>query len=106
MPEQDYTDPHRWNPNVHYRLYRSPQDEQPTVICVQDFDYYDYDASRFLSRDAWDCERDAEEALALLVSDHVPGIPGGAIVADHLKPGDFVHLVMDPRDGTVRVVKA
>ena len=60
----DWTgDEHHYNPAVHYRLYLSPRSGAPTVICVQDFDYLDYDARRILSPEAWDSEADAEEAL-------------------------------------------
>lgn len=60
------TDPHRFNPDPHYRLYLG-RNGRPVVICVQDFDYYDYDASRFLSPDAWDNQADADAALAALL---------------------------------------
>lgn len=42
MAEQDYNDPNRTNPDVHYRLYRS-KPGCVVVVCVQDFDYIDYD---------------------------------------------------------------
>lgn len=57
------TDFHRFNPRVHYRLYLSPRNEGAVVICVQDFDYYDYDPNRFLSNEAFTNEADAEAAL-------------------------------------------
>lgn len=60
-------DNHRFDPTVHYRLYLSPNDDKPTVICVQDFDYLDYDARRILSSDAWRTDYDAEEALINLL---------------------------------------
>lgn len=56
-------DEHYYNPAVHYRLYLSPGTGAPTVICVQDFDYYDYDARRIISPEAWDSEGEAEDAL-------------------------------------------
>lgn len=55
-------DPHRRNPEPHYRLYRD-RDGLPVVICVQDFDYPDYDAARFLSPEAWSTEVQANAAL-------------------------------------------
>ncbi len=55
-------DRHRSNPEVHYRLYRG-RDGKATVICVQDFDYMDYDSTRFLSPIAWDSESEAMGAL-------------------------------------------
>lgn len=58
-------DPHRHNPDVHYRLYAGTNG--PTVICVQDSDYIDYDARCILSPDAWDTEGAAEQALAMLL---------------------------------------
>lgn len=64
----DWTgDEHQYNPAVHYRLYLSPRGA-PTVICVQDFDYYDYDARRIISTEAWTSEGDAEEALLGMAS--------------------------------------
>lgn len=56
-------DEHHYNPAVHYRLYLSPRTGAPTVICVQDFDYFDYDARRIVSAEAWDSEGEAEGAL-------------------------------------------
>lgn len=60
-------DPHRYNPNVHFRLY-SGRHDQPVVICVQDFDYPDYDPNRILSSQAWDTQDDADAALAELLA--------------------------------------
>lgn len=60
-------DPHRHNRRVHYRLYMG-RDDRPAVICVQDFDYVDYDARLILSPGAWDVEADAEQALAALLT--------------------------------------
>jgi len=56
-------DEHHFNPDVHYRLYVGHRDNTPTVICVQDFDYFDYDARRILSSQAWQTEAEAEAAL-------------------------------------------
>ncbi len=60
-------DPHRHNGDVHYRLYMSHRGNQPVVICVQDFDYLDYDARRIMSTDAWATETEAERAYAALL---------------------------------------
>jgi hypothetical protein len=60
-------DLHRFNPDVHYRIYLG-RDGKATVICVQDFDYPDYDEARFLSPDAWDDEADADVALGHLIA--------------------------------------
>lgn len=62
-PDDWVGDEHHYNPAVHYRLYLSPHSGAPTVICVQDFDYYDYDARRIISPEAWDSEGEAEDAL-------------------------------------------
>jgi hypothetical protein len=59
---------HMTNPDVHYRLYLG-RDGRPTVICVQDFDYPDYDQSRLLSNRAWIDEHEANDALRLLLAD-------------------------------------
>lgn len=64
-------DPHRYNPNVHFRLY-SGQHDRPVVICVQDFDYPDYDPNRILSSQAWDTQDDADAALAALLAETDP----------------------------------
>lgn len=64
-PVNDH-DPHRYNSDVHYRLYLDHKGK-PAVICVQDFDYPDYDPARFLSPDAWNNEADAELALSALL---------------------------------------
>ncbi len=60
----DTVDRHRFNPNVHYRLFRTFPNGEPGVICMQDHDYdVDFDESRLLSPDAWPTEREAQEAL-------------------------------------------
>lgn len=61
-PDDYSRDPHRWTREVHYRLYLDRSGE-PVVVCVQDFDYLDYDARRFLSMSAWDDECEADAAL-------------------------------------------
>lgn len=58
-------DPHSGNQAVHYRLYAAPNGV--AVICVQNFDYFDYDARLILSPHAWDSEDDAERALMELL---------------------------------------
>jgi hypothetical protein len=62
----DDWDEHRWNPEVHYRLYVG-RDGRPCVICVQDFDYFDYDARLVLSPEAWESEFEAEQELLRLL---------------------------------------
>ncbi|ATY17117.1 hypothetical protein CU254_41815 (plasmid) [Amycolatopsis sp. AA4] len=58
---------HRYRDDVHYRLYRGP-DGRPTTICVQDFDYLDYDLTQLLSNKAFDTEDEAKDALLLLLA--------------------------------------
>lgn len=65
-PDSDH---HRFNPRAHYRLYLSHRGEGAIVICVQDFDYGDYDLNRILSNEAWDSEAEAEAACAKLRAD-------------------------------------
>lgn len=57
-------DPHRINPGVHYRLYWSKRKNALVVICVQDFDYFDYDDDCFVNYAAYRTEADADVALA------------------------------------------
>jgi hypothetical protein len=57
----DMTGRDRPDLDVHYRRYLS-HDNRPAIICVQDFDYYDYDASRFLDRRAFSSEEEARQA--------------------------------------------
>lgn len=59
----------RFNSGVHYRLYLSPHSEGAVVICVQDFDYYDYDDDRFIGYESFDTEEAAEVALAKVRED-------------------------------------
>lgn len=59
-------DPHRHNHEVHYRLYHHP-DKGPTVICVQAYDYADYDERRIMTGTAYDSEYAAEDALQNLI---------------------------------------
>jgi hypothetical protein len=55
------------NPGVHFRLYLSSKGNVPTVICVQAFDYYDYDARRILSTKSWATDGEAQDALLELI---------------------------------------
>ncbi|MFF5265015.1 hypothetical protein ACFY4C_39420 [Actinomadura viridis] len=59
---------HSHNPDVHYRLYLG-RNGKPAVICVQDFDYNDYELDRLLSNKAWKDEQEANEALRTLLAD-------------------------------------
>ena len=61
-------DPNRGNPDVHYRLYWSKRDQALVVICVQDFDYFDYDDNCFIDYVAYDTEVDADRALVLTLA--------------------------------------
>lgn len=54
----DMTGEHRHNPDVHYRRYLG-RDDRITVVCVQNFDYPDYDASRFVDLAAFETELEA-----------------------------------------------
>lgn len=58
----------RNNPNVHYRLYWSKRSQALVVICVQDFDYDDYDDDGFIDYVSYDTEADADRALALTLA--------------------------------------
>ncbi len=60
-------DSHRFNPNVHYRLYLSSVTGLAGAICVQDFDYPGYDARLILHPDAWATEAEAEGVLVGLL---------------------------------------
>ena len=55
----DMTGDHRYNGAVHYRRYLKRND-RIAVICVQDFNYYDCDPSRFADLQAFDTELEAE----------------------------------------------
>lgn len=57
-------DMHRGRNDVHYRLYDHAT-MGPTTICVQWFDYNDYDAMRIMTPEAYDTEEEAELALDL-----------------------------------------
>lgn len=56
------TDRNRTNPEPHWRLYHANVGG-PTVIEVQDFDYPDYDADRFMTAQGYSSEEDANLAL-------------------------------------------
>lgn len=96
-PPQNYDDLHRFNPDVHYRLYDGRSG--PTVICVQDFDYLDYDGTKFLSSQAWDNELEAEWALIRLVNP----VQIRALATEDIRTGQIVEVVLDPRTGVSRV---
>jgi hypothetical protein len=65
---------------VHYRLYRDHAGT-PSVVCLQDFDYPDYDGTRFLSEDAWDDDAEAEEALAWRFGPTAADLPENSVIA-------------------------
>jgi hypothetical protein len=48
---------------AHWRTYYSGRTGSPVTICVQDFDYVDYDPVRFLDDEAYFDESSAEQAL-------------------------------------------
>lgn len=63
-------DPARHNSDAHYRLYLSPQQgEGAVVICVQDFDYRDYEDDRFIGYQSFATEAEAQAALAKVKDD-------------------------------------
>lgn len=63
-PEKDRN---RHNSEMHFRLFH-PKGELPTVVCMQDFDYRDYDYSRFMTYDGYPTEEEATAALDELMS--------------------------------------
>lgn len=58
-------DPNRSNPDPHFRIVKD-RDGKPTIIEVQDFDYYDYDDGVFLSYEGYKTKAEAEDGLLLL----------------------------------------
>lgn len=78
-PEKDTA---RYDPEVHYRLYDSER-HGPTVVCVQDFDYVDYDGTRFLSYEKYATQQEAEMALMCL------GVLF-ALLADRFRQNDLI----------------
>ena len=58
----DMRGPARHTRAVHYRRYLDAED-RIVVICVQDFDYPDYDPARFLDHAAYATEAEAQTAL-------------------------------------------
>ena len=57
----DMRGPARHTRAVHYRRYLDAED-RIVVICVQDFDYPDYDPARFLDHAAYAPEAEAQTA--------------------------------------------
>jgi len=85
----DMTGPARWKREVHYRRYLS-NDGRVITICVQDFDYRDYDPSRFV--DLADFPTEQEAAFMPLrpqdVIDTAANTPD-----DHVAAGQAVRLL-------------
>ncbi|MFI2790851.1 hypothetical protein [Kitasatospora sp. NPDC018614] len=85
----DMTGPARWNREVHYRRYLS-NSGSVVAICVQDFDYPDYDPSRFV--DLADFPTEQEAVFTPLrpqdVIDTAADNPG-----DHVAAGQAVRLL-------------
>jgi hypothetical protein len=48
---------------VYYRVYQSPKDDCWSVVCMQDFDEFGYDQSRFLNDIKYPTEEAARRAL-------------------------------------------
>lgn len=48
---------------VYYRLLWSDREERNVVVCMQDFDEYDYDQSKFLNNERYPTEEAAKAAL-------------------------------------------
>jgi len=67
-PVEPAQDMNRYNPHPHWRLYRHPA-KGPVAVCVQDFDYRDYDGE-FLGYAAY-----PDEASAKAVIDAAPKPP-------------------------------
>ncbi|MGP3777006.1 hypothetical protein ACTWJ8_39855 (plasmid) [Streptomyces sp. SDT5-1] len=55
----DMTGVHQHAPGVHYRRYLSQRDHRIIVICVQNFDYHHYEASRFVDLQSFTSEERA-----------------------------------------------
>ncbi|MFI0156189.1 hypothetical protein [Streptomyces lydicus] len=84
----DMTGDARHNPRVHYRRYLNRHDKI-TVVCVQNFDYYDYDESRFADYASFNTELEAQYAPispddALDAARELPGDHAAATQALHL----------------------
>ena len=58
----------RNNPDVHYRLYK-PKGKPVTVVCVQDFDYYDYHDECFVNYESYPTERAAAQGWDAIVNE-------------------------------------
>ena len=83
IAEAALENPHAGNDAVHYRHYLGRFG--PKVICVQSFDYFDYEAERFLSTDAWDTELEAETALSKFLTQTMPAADADARTSSRLK---------------------
>ena len=58
----DMTGDHRHNRAVHYRRYLSNRPGQRiVVVCVQDFDYHDYDPDRFVDLQSFTSKDEARQ---------------------------------------------
>lgn len=75
--------PHAHRDDVHHRLYLAPSGE-PTVICVQWFDYFDYAPERFLTVEAYEQETDAAIALNELLTERTRAVDFAPVTATRL----------------------
>jgi len=86
----------QWDPNhdVYYRVLRG-SDDIPIVACMQWFDEYDYDQSRFFTEKKFEHERDAEEFARKLRAESMLEISEeeGGFVKTSLKV--LLHLVRE-----------
>lgn len=87
IAEPALENPHIHNRDVHFRLYATAAG--PAAVCVQSFDYFDYEPERFLTTDAYDDELAANAALNALLSDLAQADPAESAVAVRLSSADL-----------------
>jgi hypothetical protein len=61
---------------LHYRVYKPPFEDKLYVVCVQNFDYPDYDEDGFVDSQFYLNEAEAERKILQLESpdEYIPGI--------------------------------
>jgi hypothetical protein len=62
------SDPHRRDPQPHWRIYHHPQGDL-LVVCLLADDYTDYRDDRFVTEHAFASEREGQEAVDRLLGE-------------------------------------
>lgn len=100
-PEKDRN---RYNSEMHFRLFH-PKSGLPTVVCMQDFDYRDYDYSRFMTYEGYKTEEEALAALHKLDPSEIDHSYVGGLIVDFETDGNQTIVFVATENDTVHRIR-